>query len=395
VTEYIDVWPKEPTVTVDAADAPGQIAVVIENGTQKETLWYSSSDTDFYNKDMDAFALGLVFYAMERGKALRIRGNVSPSLLANLEEFQAAWAFRKGEVYKVVDIRADSEVEIAPAADRPALAAFSGGLDSCFTMQRHKNGLCGRLKQDVQAGLFVQGFDIPLDDDAAFGRAAARAKGTLASLGVPLITLATNFKDLNIQWDDTHVLGLVSAMTLLKHRFSLGLIGSTLTYNETQLNWGSNVITDHLLSSRSFEVVHDGAAFTRIDKFRAVAGWPEAYNELRLCYSADRKDENCCRCWKCLVNMLRMRALNLPLPPTFPHEVSDDQIAEVTGLSEIGVISFEAVRDAARKFNAEGSWLTEIDKCIARNRKALGVNHTCNTKPTSWLNRLIDKVKAN
>lgn len=77
VTEYIDVWPKEPAVAADAADAPAQIAVVIENGTQQETLWYSSRDTDFYNKDMDAFALGLVFYAMERGKALRIRGNVS------------------------------------------------------------------------------------------------------------------------------------------------------------------------------------------------------------------------------------------------------------------------------------------------------------------------------
>lgn len=394
MTEYIDVWPKEPAVTAEAAD-PAQIAVVIENGTERETLWYRSSDSDFCNKDMDAFALGLVFYAMERGKALRVRGNVSPSLLANLEEFQAAWAFRKGAVYKVVDIKADSEVETSIAADRPALAAFSGGLDSCFTIQRHKNALCGRLKQDIQAGLFVQGFDIPLQDEAAFCRAAARAKATLASLGVPLITLSTNFKDLNIQWDDTHVLGLVSAMTLLKHRFAIGLIGSTLTYKETQLNWGSNVITDHLLSSRSFAVVHDGAAFTRIDKFRAVADWPEAYNELRLCYSADRKDENCCRCWKCLVNILRMRALNLPLPPTFPHEVTDAQIAEINGLGEIGVISFESVRDAAGKFNAQGSWLTEIDRCIARNRKALILNQTCDTKPTSWLNRLIDKVKAN
>jgi hypothetical protein len=52
---------------------------------------------------------------------------------------------------------------------------------------RHKNGHYGRLTRNLQAGLMVHGFDIPLAQQEVFERAAKKSKAMLNSLGVELI----------------------------------------------------------------------------------------------------------------------------------------------------------------------------------------------------------------
>ena len=89
---------------------------------------------------LDGFLFCFVFAAMERGAPLVIRGPVSARAIRNAQLFQEAWASWLPSRYRIVDIIPDrlvSECSFQTRADAPAIAAFSGGVDSTFTAMRH------------------------------------------------------------------------------------------------------------------------------------------------------------------------------------------------------------------------------------------------------------------
>ena len=94
----------------------------------------------------DAFLRGLIFSAMEAGREITVHGNISLSLLENLETYQQIIASWWPE-YRPVQINADVEVKApadsAPTSERGAILAFSGGLDSIYSLFCHQRGLMG------------------------------------------------------------------------------------------------------------------------------------------------------------------------------------------------------------------------------------------------------------
>ena len=105
---------------------------------------------------------------MRESLDLIVHGEVSPSLLSNIDEFQEAWMCWLPARYSKIEIYADMEKEQSKADFNAAIVTFSGGADSCFTAWRHKKGTYGRLKQDIDAGLMIHGFDIPLEQKVNF-----------------------------------------------------------------------------------------------------------------------------------------------------------------------------------------------------------------------------------
>ncbi|MBC7999599.1 MAG: hypothetical protein IAF58_16730, partial [Leptolyngbya sp.] len=238
-----------------------------------------------------------------------------------------------------------------------AVAAFSGGIDSTFTIYRHRLDKCDRhWRRNIDAGVFVHGFDIPLVQEDAFKRASARMRKTLKTLDTDLITMSTNLQALNIEWDDTHIAGVASSLMLLSGQYSEGLIASGSSYHKLLIPWGSNPITDHLLSTKNFQIVHDGANFTRIQKREEIRGWPEGFHDLRICFSAERRDENCGKCSKCLTDILHMRILGVEIPKSFPNP-SDLAIKnlQVRNLGELN--GFDSLVASARKHGNNDRWV--------------------------------------
>src|SRR5262245_12164601 len=147
------VWPMPPR------ESEGQLvmsATVESAGREKASLWYRVplSEGLPLTEAADPYLAALVLTAMERGEEIRVHGEASPSLLRNLEEFQAAWACWVPDRYRRVDIATDVERE-RPAAVGGSIAAFSGGLDSSFTVFRHATGRAGRVGQRPLAALVV------------------------------------------------------------------------------------------------------------------------------------------------------------------------------------------------------------------------------------------------
>lgn len=347
------------------------IGVTIERPKHEPVrLWYRVpvEYRPILTKCQDPFVLGSLFMAMRESMDIVVHGEVSPSLLRNLEEFQAVWTCWRPEQYTKIEIKADVEREQPRAnAQDKALVAFSGGADSCFTVWRHHTGRCGRLKRNLQAGVMVHGFDIPLDRPDDFERAAARSMKILTSVGMELIPVVTNFRKVEPDWRWAHGAGLGSSLMLFQGGYSIALIGSSRPYQAIEF-LGSNPVTDGMMSSDSFQIVHDGAAFIRHEKLGEIANWPEAMQNLRVCYAGEQKDRNCGNCYKCIRTILGFRAIGLGLPACFENDISDRQILSLKNLRSDRANYLNELLLVAKEASISESWVKALERSLHQNR---------------------------
>jgi hypothetical protein len=140
----------------------------------------------------------------------------------------------------------------------------------------------------------------------------------LESIGLRPLTIATNFRELGDDWEDAHGAAIVSALNLLKREFGSCVVASSHTYETLRFPWGSNPVTDGLLSSAHFAVLHDGCGFSRRQKAASVAAWPEAMKRLRVCWDGPEKDRNCGVCLRCVGTAICFAVERKPLPESLP-----------------------------------------------------------------------------
>jgi hypothetical protein len=335
-----------------------------------ERLWYSVPVRcrTWLSPNADPFVIAFLFVIMHTGRPVHIRGRVSPSLLRNLDEYMAIWEMWRPEEYRRVDLTADEETELPPSSESGlAVMAFSGGLDSSCTVWRHRRGPMGRRTRNLQAAVFVHGFDIPLTDPSSYERAARRNAETLRSVGVELISVVTNYRGIHTDWRDSHGAALASCLALWAGHFDTGLIAASGPYDVPALRWGSTPVADRLLSSRGFEIVHDGADLTRLDRARILGEWPEALRNLRVCWEGNPPDVNCCTCEKCIRTVLEFRTVGLELPPCFPRDVTDAQIRQIKLHGRNAVLPLRRVVDAAHRTGlGQASWVRALEENLAR-----------------------------
>jgi hypothetical protein len=367
----LHLWPEEPRRKTDGIELSASIEIP---GRKRLILWYKLPENrlSLVPPTSDHFVLGTIFLLMQIGGDVHVHGQVSPSLLRNLNEFQAAWKAMKPDL-TCVDIRADLEREVVPAPDRDrAILTFSGGVDSCFTAYRHTRADGTRFQRNLSAGVMVHGFDIPLSDMEAFAAAAARSERMLKSLGLELITIATNYREIDADWTCSHGAAIASCLHLFSTSFAEGLIGQTFTYGELRyITEGVNALTDPLLSSDFFRIVPDGAAYKRSEKILTLSGWNEFLTDLRVCWEGPQKDRNCCACEKCMRNILTFRALGLGLPACFEHDIDDLQVRTLRlGDPFRADIRYGGLIKLADARGVTGPWLDILRKRLAAQRRA-------------------------
>ena len=372
----IHLWIEEPIETEQTLTVQARIESSLKREENHHLLWYRLPRE--YRSDIttqaDPFVIGTLFMAMHEASDLIVHGEVSPSLLRNLEEFQSAWALWLPETYTKIDIIADRERDGKKIDEERAIVAFSGGVDASFTLWRHRTNHCGRLRRNIEAGIFVHGFDVPLKRVSAYEVALKNASKMVNSLGSKLIPISTNLKrdlgdKLRWNWDDYHAVAIISCMMILKGRYNIGLVGSSYPYNELVLPWGSNPVTDHLLSCTDFQIIHDGADTPRLEKINQMATWSEAMEYLRVCWEGSHKDRNCCCCEKCTRTILGFRVMGKGLPKCFEQDVSDEQILNLTSLTPGQIQDLNEVYVLAEKNSISEPWVKALQKCIRKNSR--------------------------
>ncbi|MBW4635812.1 MAG: hypothetical protein KME30_29205 [Iphinoe sp. HA4291-MV1] len=377
----IHIWP-EPTVkSNDLITVSATIEILNQ---ERNSLWYRLPDkhSSLLTSSCDPFVVATIFMAMTQGVDVVVHGEVSPSLLQNLTEFQTVWACWRSH-YKQVEITAEVERE-QPTNNRTSrtISTFSGGVDSCFTAFRHAKKLCGRVQRPLEAGLMIHGLDIRLHEQQYFDNAAQKSRATLASLGLELITMATNFRSFKQDWEDVFGVAIASCLMLLQGGYDSGLIPSSVPYQEMNLyneiiSYGSNPITDSLLSSRSFQIIHDGAGFTRTEKVKQIAQWQEALQNLRVCWQGEQKDRNCGHCEKCIRTILNFRVVGLGLPHCFERDIDERDILSLPVLNKSILGECVSILATAKTNSISNSWVTALEEYVRRNqRNAISASKT-------------------
>ncbi len=332
-------------------------------------LWYRIEEKlkEALAVNADPFVLGTIHLAMQTGEDVLVRGEVSPSLLQNLEVLQQAWSTWKPNKYRQVEIRATTEAEPNLPPRHATISSFSGGVDSSFTAFRHARGATTRFPFPLRASVMVHGFDIPLEEEEGYRRASAKAERQLGTLGLTLHRVATNFRQLPVDWVDSFGAAVASVLTLFQGGFDTGLLPSGIPFAAYRsLVEGSNPITDPLLSSAAFKIVADGSGFQRIEKVAALAQWQEGIGDLRPCSRNPVRDENCCECEKCIRNILSFRALGLGRPICFAKDVSDEQIMALVPIKGIMIdVGYDSIiRFATNNGLGDAQWVRTVRRAV-------------------------------
>lgn len=311
------LWPEEPSPRGDRIE----VSAVLEGtrgGSRRIVFRLPAEQRPNLTRSADPFLIATTFHVMRAHADLVVHGTVSPSLLAGLEEFQLAWSLWRPDRYRPVSVKAEVEREQDREPSGRTIMTFSGGLDSCCTAWRHTRGDSGRRKRKLETAVLVHGFDIPLDQDETFHRAAASARAMLGSIGVSLLPVTCNIRELKDGWYDAHGAALIACLHLLAGNHSIGLVASSHHYDDLRLPWGSNPVTDPMLGSASLSIVHDGCDLTRLDKADRVGEWDEALHNLRVCWEGEHLDRNCGHCIRCTGTALSFAAIGRGIPPAIP-----------------------------------------------------------------------------
>ncbi len=387
--DKIHLWPE------DRIEKDGQISTgftLEEVNGDRKTIWYRMplEFSSAITKWCDPFVLAVLFKAMTTPADLVVHGKVSPSLLYNLKEFQAAWNAWLSKRYAEIDIIPDIERERHQPDNKNAVVAFSGGADSGYTAWRYKTSKNERFPFSLSAGVFIHGYDLPLKLQDTHDRAIGKARILLDSLEMTMIPMATNLRSIRQPPVDAGGAFLASCLMLLQDHFIAGLIASSYCYAHLVLPFGANPITDPMMSSSTFSIHHDGARASRIEKLESISEWPEAMQHLRICTGREaiERDKNCCRCEKCVRNILEFRALGLGRPSFFEKNVTNRQILALKySRSTAKGHSYEDILSKARENKLSGSWLMILELTIFLNK----LRFRAESNP--WFDRFLRRLK--
>lgn len=312
----------------------------------------------------DSYLIAILLPAMQLKADITIHGSVSSELLANLTELQYVWHKWCPAQYFLIDIKVE-HIRKNEARVAGAISAFSGGADAQFTAYRHATGQAGYSNQVLHAGILVHGFDIPLSDSKGFAGAKRIASEALADLGRSLLTVRTNIRELwGINWEHYCGAALASLLCGLSSYVGVGLIGSSDPYDELHGPWGSHPITDPLLSSGIFKIIHDGSGFSRSEKVAMLSEWPQGMKSLRVCWQGSESDRNCGSCEKCVRTRLNFLTAGITNPPCFSTPLTERHIKNIRLPNESVVMEWKGILKEMIEKELDNKWIHEVEKVI-------------------------------
>lgn len=332
----------------------------------EDELWFSYEDQARppEDDDCDSYVIAALMDAMAENRSLVVQGTVSHELLSNLVEFQLAWNKWLPKTYSVINIYVSRVRKNSGRLDG-AICAFSGGVDATHTAWRHSNKALSYRSQDIKKGVIVHGFDIPLSNYESFQKVRSRSFATLQNLKIGIVSISTNFRKISrVSWEHAFACGLIATLNNLKNIAGNCLVGSSEPYDSLILPWGSSPVTDHLLSSDDFKVLHDGADRSRLEKVLDISDWKLGTENLRVCWQGEIKDENCGICEKCLRTQLNFLVNECAIPSCFPTVNLSAHIRKLTLQNDAVKNEWKQIYEFTKTSNLDSKLVKEVKRVV-------------------------------
>lgn len=276
-----------------------------------EYLWYRFPNEYAINLtcQSDPFLLPALYAAMHFRESLNVRGFVSPQLAYHLDEYQFVQNyFFPNEVFPI-DIQYQY---LAVIKDRPKAVgvAFSGGVDSFFTIRKHSldNEISDEYR--ITHALFINKFDLVHKDNDRYQALFSRFHKALKTVEIDLIPIETNaysFIVPHLKLARYYIPVLAGSAMVFAGLFKKFFVSNSWDYYQLRkIPNSSNPISDRLLSTETMDFEHFGANFRRTEKIEAILDYKLARENLRVCGSEilGQNELNCSKCGKCLRTMI-------------------------------------------------------------------------------------------
>jgi len=278
-----------------------------------DRLWFkfAAKYEDWLSEGSEAFAAALLLTAMYWGEDIEIRGSISPKFAYGFEEYKNIFHLWQPDLFQGINLSLGllKTQEIQPTIGK-VLSAFSGGVDSTFTLMNNLPNHQNLEGFQISHGFFLQGIDYAIEEVEAYQSALRKYANLFDSLGLELISVRTNagmFSRYRLDQAWTYGGILIGTGLALGGGFPRFYVPSGHPY--TYLHpVGSLPLIDHLLSTNHLEVIHHGAAYGRFEKIEQIADWEVAQQHLRVCTRRPKEMHglNCSTCGKCLQTMIRL-----------------------------------------------------------------------------------------
>lgn len=322
-------------------------------------------------ENFDGILCAVVLHAMAEGRDVHLHGPATGAILLNLHEFQLAWSRWLPDLYQPVGIDVESVVDRVPPPRGRSIAAFSGGVDSSFTLLRNSRH-ASHPHYAVDTVLLVHGFDVTLSNSGALRELIDRTRPIREAAGAQLVVVKTNSKELRLQnWAHSHAAQIAACMHLLSWEFANGLVGSGKSYEALVLRWGSNPVTDHLLSGGALKIVHDGAGFSRTEKVAFLSTSPAALQSLKVCWQGRHQGRNCGECEKCVRTQLNLLAAGVADSPCFDSPLDLRRIPQIPIWDDWQISELGSIVSFAERRNIDAEWLHLLRHRIGRGKNSM------------------------
>jgi hypothetical protein len=365
-TATLDIHPR---LLETAATVRYEFDLVYSGSSRVETVFYElDRETAPPRLDhFDGILCAIVLHAMEERRDIRLHAPATSAMIRNLSEFQLAWSCWRPTVYQPVEIEADSVSTPRVRALR-SLSAFSGGLDSTFTLLRN-NPRSATPRYGVETLLLVHGFDVSLGNHDALEELVERTAPLRDVIQAPLRIVRTNSRELRLQkWEDSCGAELAACLHLFSSEFTHALIGSSDAYDELWLPWGTSPVTDHLLSGGQLTIVHDGAAFCRTEKIAFLSEHPIALQTLKVCTDVRHQGRNCSVCEKCVRTQLNLLAAGITSAPCFDRFVDLNDIRKLPIRSDLALAELRSILKYGEQHQIDEEWFRVLRQRFRRGK---------------------------
>ena len=299
-----------------------QIQSLVEYMEKTQYLWYAV-DKRYKQyitaEKMDAFVVGLLFFAMRHKEDMEIDGSISERLYHNLSNSYMHILREVIPSLHIISILPKSlDEEKSNLCMNGIGTGFSGGVDSFCTIFDYlvNNKLANyRITHFLFNNVGSHG---EWDASAArnlFNQRYDTLKSFAKEMGLEFIKVDSNLSEfLQFNFPLSHSTRNLSSVLLFQKLFSKYYYSGGVRYRDCFIGPTNDIAytdpaTVHLLSTESLEFISVGSQYSRVEKAMKVSELESSYRWLNVCWFPDTRGTNCSICSKCCRTLLSLEIL--------------------------------------------------------------------------------------
>ena len=287
----------------------------IKSKNRIKKLWFKVSNFDenlILTEHSDAFVIGVLFYALECGEDVHVRGKISQKLLHNINNYLIDVLCLSNSNFKKIKLTSDQISGSNLCIQDVAATGISCGVDSFSTFYRH-------FQEDKPFKIeYLTFFNVGSHGDfggekarGIFNERFEKAKEFAKDINFPIIKIDSNLSEfLKLNFLQTNTLRNVACILLLQKAIKNYYLASKNRYDFFKLNPKDNQDFDTLLlpllSTESTTIHSTVSNLKRTERTLFISEFPLTYKHLDVCTNpnASINKNNCSVCSKCMRTQL-------------------------------------------------------------------------------------------